>query len=157
MLTRAETRVKLFVMNSNDPFHILLTNDDGHEAPGIRALQSVLKARGYRVSMVAPSDAKDTPWMKSRRVISRSIPSWRSAFFIRSTPEGQAGSALPTCLQAPASCESYRVKGSAVKNRVDPMLAWSEVHALSSCGRKRWAHVFGMICFDRYLDICLNI
>ena len=37
------------------PFHILLTNDDGHFAPGIRAMRDVLKSRGYRVSMVAPA------------------------------------------------------------------------------------------------------
>jgi 5'/3'-nucleotidase SurE len=42
-------------MKNNDPLHILLTNDDGHEAPGIRALQRVLKRAGHRVSMVAPS------------------------------------------------------------------------------------------------------
>lgn len=41
-------------MNST-PFHILLTNDDGHFAPGIQTMRDVLKARGYRVSMVAPS------------------------------------------------------------------------------------------------------
>jgi len=40
-------------MDSN-PFHILLTNDDGHFAPGIRTMRDVLKERGYRVSMVAP-------------------------------------------------------------------------------------------------------
>lgn len=42
-------------MTSADSFHILLTNDDGHEAPGIQVLRTVLKSRGYRVSMVAPS------------------------------------------------------------------------------------------------------
>ncbi len=42
-------------MKNNDPLHILLTNDDGHQAPGIRALQRVLKQAGHRVSMVAPS------------------------------------------------------------------------------------------------------
>ena len=35
--------------------HILLTNDDGHEAPGIRALQHALNVHGHRVTMVAPS------------------------------------------------------------------------------------------------------
>jgi len=42
-------------MNTPDPLHILLTNDDGHDAPGIQVLRTVLSARGYRVSMVAPS------------------------------------------------------------------------------------------------------
>lgn len=37
------------------PFHILLTNDDGHFAPGIQTMRDVLKSHGYRVSMVAPS------------------------------------------------------------------------------------------------------
>ena len=35
--------------------HILLTNDDGYEAPGIRALRHALNAHGHRVTMVAPS------------------------------------------------------------------------------------------------------
>jgi len=42
-------------MKIDDPLHILLTNDDGHEAPGIKALQQVFKRAGHRVSMVAPS------------------------------------------------------------------------------------------------------
>jgi 5'-nucleotidase len=37
------------------PLHILLTNDDGHQAPGIKALQCVLKQAGHKVSTVAPS------------------------------------------------------------------------------------------------------
>lgn len=41
-------------MTNHEPLHILLTNDDGHNAPGIRALHSVLKQAGHRVSMVAP-------------------------------------------------------------------------------------------------------
>ena len=42
-------------MKISDPLHILLTNDDGHSAPGIQALQHVFKQAGHRVSMVAPS------------------------------------------------------------------------------------------------------
>jgi 5'/3'-nucleotidase SurE len=41
-------------MNNNDPLHVLITNDDGHHAPGIRALQRVFTRAGHRVSMVAP-------------------------------------------------------------------------------------------------------
>ena len=36
-------------------FHILLTNDDGHFAPGILTLRDSLRRNGYRVTMVAPS------------------------------------------------------------------------------------------------------
>ena len=36
-------------------FHILLTNDDGHFAPGILTMRDTLKCRGSRVTMVAPS------------------------------------------------------------------------------------------------------
>jgi 5'-nucleotidase len=42
-------------MEADNPLHILLTNDDGHAAPGIRALRESLRSRGFRVSMVAPS------------------------------------------------------------------------------------------------------
>lgn len=42
-------------MKTTHPLHILLTNDDGHQAPGIRTLQRVFKHAGHRVSMVAPS------------------------------------------------------------------------------------------------------
>lgn len=48
-------RGKISPMKIQDPLHILLTNDDGHRAPGIKVLYSVLKQQGHRVSMVAPS------------------------------------------------------------------------------------------------------
>jgi 5'/3'-nucleotidase SurE len=35
--------------------HILLTNDDGYEAPGLRVLHAALEAAGHRVTVVAPS------------------------------------------------------------------------------------------------------
>ena len=37
------------------PLEILLTNDDGFEAPGIRALHAALRAAGHRVRLVAPA------------------------------------------------------------------------------------------------------
>ena len=46
-------------------FHILLTNDDGHAAPGIRTLRKVLKSRGYRVSTVAPSTEQSATSMST--------------------------------------------------------------------------------------------
>ncbi len=56
-------------MKTSEPLHILLTNDDGHEAPGIRALQRVLKQAGHKVSMVAPSTQQSATSMSvtSRR------------------------------------------------------------------------------------------
>ena len=35
--------------------HILLSNDDGVDAPGLRAMREALQAKGHRVSVVAPS------------------------------------------------------------------------------------------------------
>ena len=52
-------------MSSNDQMHILLTNDDGHQAPGILTLQSVLKSKGYRVTMVAPSGEQSATSMST--------------------------------------------------------------------------------------------
>jgi len=52
-------------MSSNDQMHILLTNDDGHQAPGILTLQSVLKSKGYRVTMVAPSSEQSATSMST--------------------------------------------------------------------------------------------
>lgn len=52
-------------MNNANPLHILLTNDDGHLAPGIRVMQETLKARGYRVSMVAPSSEQSATGMST--------------------------------------------------------------------------------------------
>ncbi|MEE8496700.1 MAG: 5'/3'-nucleotidase SurE [Xanthomonadales bacterium] len=43
--------------------HILLTNDDGHQAPGILALQRALKSSGHRVSLVAPSEERSATSM----------------------------------------------------------------------------------------------
>jgi len=37
------------------PLDILLTNDDGYQAAGIRALYQALRAGGHRVTMVAPA------------------------------------------------------------------------------------------------------
>ena len=56
-------------MNNPEPLHILLTNDDGHQAPGIQALQRILKRAGHRVSMVAPSAEQSSTGMSvtSRR------------------------------------------------------------------------------------------
>jgi len=46
---------KIDRMKDPQALHILLTNDDGHRAPGIQALYDALKRSGHRVSMVAPS------------------------------------------------------------------------------------------------------
>ena len=50
-------------MEHVEPLHILLTNDDGHSAPGIQALHRVLKREGHRVSMVAPSNEQSATGM----------------------------------------------------------------------------------------------
>jgi 5'/3'-nucleotidase SurE len=50
-------------MENYDPLHILLTNDDGHQAPGIRALYRGLKRAGHQVSMVAPSSEQSATSM----------------------------------------------------------------------------------------------
>jgi len=50
-------------MKNPDPLHILLTNDDGYQAPGIQALHRVLKQVGHRVSMVAPSTEQSATGM----------------------------------------------------------------------------------------------
>ena len=50
-------------MNRPESLHILLTNDDGHDAPGIQALNRILKNAGHRVSMVAPSSEQSATGM----------------------------------------------------------------------------------------------
>lgn len=50
-------------MKNPDPLHILLTNDDGYQAPGIQALHRALKQAGHRVSMVAPSTEQSATGM----------------------------------------------------------------------------------------------
>ena len=50
-------------MNEPQTLHVLLTNDDGHKAPGIQALSRVLKRAGYQVSMVAPSTEQSATGM----------------------------------------------------------------------------------------------
>lgn len=40
------------------PLHILLTNDDGYAAPGIKAVHAALQAAGYAVTLVAPRENK---------------------------------------------------------------------------------------------------
>jgi len=52
-------------MKSTKPLHILLTNDDGHEAPGIRIMAEVMKSNGHRVSLVAPSSEQSATSMST--------------------------------------------------------------------------------------------
>jgi len=56
-------------MENRAPLHILLTNDDGHGAPGIRVLHEVLQRAGHRVSVVAPRTEQSATGMRvtSRR------------------------------------------------------------------------------------------
>jgi 5'-nucleotidase len=42
------------VSGESPPLRILLTNDDGYDAPGIEALQTALLAAGHEVTVVAP-------------------------------------------------------------------------------------------------------
>jgi 5'/3'-nucleotidase SurE len=41
--------------DASGELRILLTNDDGYDAPGLRVLQAALEAAGHRVTVVAPS------------------------------------------------------------------------------------------------------
>ena len=50
-------------MSASQPLHILLTNDDGHQAAGILALRRVLRDAGHHVSMVAPSSEQSATGM----------------------------------------------------------------------------------------------
>ncbi|MGR8948162.1 MAG: 5'/3'-nucleotidase SurE [Gammaproteobacteria bacterium] len=50
--------------DSVEPLHILLTNDDGIEAPGIKAVEKALLAAGYRISIVAPRNQQSATSMK---------------------------------------------------------------------------------------------
>ncbi len=52
-------------METRDSLHILLTNDDGHEAPGIITMRAALKSAGHRVSMVAPSSEQSATSMST--------------------------------------------------------------------------------------------
>lgn len=52
-------------MTKADQLHVLLTNDDGHDAPGIQAMRTTLISRGYRVSMVAPSGEQSATSMST--------------------------------------------------------------------------------------------
>jgi len=65
MLSSLASAVQCQTMKNTDSLHILLTNDDGHAAPGIRTMQAELASRGYRVSMVAPSDEQSATSMST--------------------------------------------------------------------------------------------
>ena len=54
----------LAVTVNADPLHILLTNDDGIEAPGIKAVEEALLSAGYRISIVAPRSQQSATSMK---------------------------------------------------------------------------------------------
>mgnify|MGYP001812618571 CR=1 FL=1 len=50
-------------MESVRPLHILLTNDDGHDAPGLRSLHRVLGESDHHVTVVAPSTERSATGM----------------------------------------------------------------------------------------------
>lgn len=50
-------------MKNPKPLHILITNDDGHGAPGIQALHHAFSQAGHQVSMVAPSTEQSATGM----------------------------------------------------------------------------------------------
>jgi len=52
-------------MEPQPPLHVLLTNDDGHAAPGIQIMRDTLKRRGHRVTMVAPSGEQSATSMST--------------------------------------------------------------------------------------------
>src|SRR5438046_6500418 len=45
-----------FTLAAQAPYRVLLTNDDGVQAPGIQAMADALKAAGNDVTIVAPAD-----------------------------------------------------------------------------------------------------
>ncbi len=49
---------------NGSPLHVLLTNDDGYDAPGIKAMRQGLVAGGYKVSVVAPRDQQSGSSMR---------------------------------------------------------------------------------------------
>ena len=53
-----------FSVLAAEPLHILLTNDDGIEAPGIKAVEAALRDAGYRLSIIAPRDQQSATSMK---------------------------------------------------------------------------------------------
>lgn len=65
MLSSGHSEVQCISMRTTDPLHILLTNDDGHEAPGIRVMAEVMKLRGHRVTVVAPSSEQSATSMST--------------------------------------------------------------------------------------------
>jgi len=50
--------------SADSPLHILLTNDDGYDAPGITAMHQALLEAGYKVSVVAPRDQQSGSSMR---------------------------------------------------------------------------------------------
>ena len=47
-----------------EPLHVLLTNDDGFEAPGIVAMHKALLGAGYKVSVAAPREQQSGSSMR---------------------------------------------------------------------------------------------
>jgi 5'-nucleotidase len=53
-----------FHVRSEEPLHVLLTNDDGFDAPGITAMHEALVSAGYKVSVAAPRQQQSGSSMK---------------------------------------------------------------------------------------------
>ena len=62
---------------AQEPLHVLLTNDDGFDAPGLAAMHEALAAQRYRVTVVAPVD--DRSWSGSATTASGTIDYYEQA------------------------------------------------------------------------------
>ena len=65
---RAVTAISLLaislLVHGEQPLHVLLTNDDGFDAPGITAMREALVNAGYKVSVAAPREQQSGSSMK---------------------------------------------------------------------------------------------
>ncbi|MDA0823948.1 MAG: 5'/3'-nucleotidase SurE [Proteobacteria bacterium] len=52
------------LVHGEQPLHVLLTNDDGFDAPGITAMREALVNAGYKVSVAAPREQQSGSSMK---------------------------------------------------------------------------------------------
>ena len=64
MILVATTTARAHADTMDDALHVLLTNDDGHTAVGIRAVRTALEAAGHRVTVVAPRDQQSGSSMR---------------------------------------------------------------------------------------------
>lgn len=118
LLLAAAAATGFTLATSASALNILVTNDDGCEAPGIKAVQAALAAAGHQVTVVAPRN--DNSGIGAAANVSPG-----QAFKLTTTT--YANGAVATCVGAPDGWASGPGRNAVVGSPVDSLIVGLDV------------------------------